>query len=367
MIWFRVALAWMLLSLAKTAPAQVESANQVRSATTRIDVTLVGAAGQGEEMDALLRSWLAAAPADVAVHRRAKLSAEDVLGAASEPGTLQIWMVLASQRRARLYFSDSSDQRYLVRDVPLRDGLDELGRELVAQVLISSIQSFGERALSSSPSEVKDTFLPEPPAPLPPPPAQPRPSSSPSVAAMKQAGAETTHYGFGLAYSAVARGGEGLGHGPGLYLGLLAPVSDVEGTLTLRLGYRFPIEQRSERIALSTRAIGTHLAAGLQSQLSNHVSLRGEVGLGVEYLSFTPRSLVSEEIETRGKGHDLRPFALGAGRFAWALSNWELAALLTVNLPLVRTHYDLVRGGEQQVELSPWRLQPGLGMELGWR
>jgi len=355
--WIRIAalcaaLFFCGVSGAEPAPAW--------SALARIDVTLVGEAAQAKQMNALLSSWLSAEPAQITIDQTTRLRAEDVLNAANEPGTLRIWLVLASRQRARLYFADPNDRRYLVRDLPLHDGLDELGREQLAQVLMSSIQAFRDRTASSSPAEVQHTFEPARPKPV-------MPSKIEAPKPRPQA-AEPTRVaiGAGLSYAAIARGDEGLGHGPGWYLNLAVPFSNLAGTLTLRSLYRLPVEQQSDRIALSLRAIDTQLSAGLQGRLSREVLARGEFGGGLAYVKFSPKSLLPDQIAARHRDHDLRPFVLFGARLAYARAPWELAALFTLTVPLVHTHYDLIQNGEQTVELSPWRAQPGLALEAGW-
>ena len=356
-MFFRVAALCTALFFCGVSGAEPDPA---RAALARIDVTLVGEAAQAKQMNALLSSCLSAEPAQITIEQRPLLRAEDVLNAANEPGTLRIWLVLASRQRARLYFADPNDRRYLVRDLPLHDGLDELGREQLAQVFMSSIQAFRERTASSSPAEVQHTFEPARPKPViltkleaPKPPPQ---AAEPAQVAI----------GAGLSYAAIARGDEGLGHGPGWYLNLAVPFTNLAGTLTLRSLYRFPVEQRSDRIALSLRALETQLSAGLQGRLSRKILARGEFGGGLAYLTFSPKSLLPDQIAARHRDHDLRPFVLFGARLAYARAPWELAAVFTLTVPLVHAHYDLIQNGEQTVELSPWRAQPGLALEAGW-
>ncbi len=124
----------------------------------RIEVNLIGNVAQFDQLEPLIPEWFGQDGLRVETRRQASLLPDEVLASASEGYAVRVWVTMANDRQARAYFSDPAAKRFLVRNVPLRDGLDEFGREQLVQILVASAEAFAAHRVSSSVTEVVRTF-----------------------------------------------------------------------------------------------------------------------------------------------------------------------------------------------------------------
>jgi hypothetical protein len=255
-------------------------------------------------------------------------------------------------------------QQFLVREVPLRHALDELGREQIAQILVASMQAFVEHHLSSTPEEVARSFADrEPPqaqaigpsdtVPTAPPAARPQVSSSPPWRPM-----------LGALYAVSHKGQEGIAHGPGVLVGVARAASRVRWGLGAKAQYEFPVEGRGQRIVVSTDTMAFRLAALVESWMFHHFGWGAELGAGFDSVAFSPRR--SAGVLPRPGGSDLRPVAVTALRGSIGFPDWRLSLTAGITTVLVERHYDLAVSGQPERDLVPWRVQPTLGVEASW-
>ncbi|MBN2193753.1 MAG: hypothetical protein JW751_13130 [Polyangiaceae bacterium] len=147
-----MALAWALVLAARTAtsaPPNHEAADAVAAfdaepsmATepVKVEVTLVGEAAQSpalvRSIDALARSE-GITPRFLYLARLPRASLAEV-AAQPGPGFVRVWVELPAPNSALLLIAAPAAQRYVVRELPLQNALDEVGREQIAQVVQSS-------------------------------------------------------------------------------------------------------------------------------------------------------------------------------------------------------------------------------------
>jgi len=296
----------------------------------------------------LLTEWLGAGGRQVEMQRVASLKPESVLERSAERGTLRVWVVLATSERALLYFADPASQQFLVREVPLRNALDELGREQIAQILVASLQAFVEHHTSSTPEECVGPCRSSasPAAAIAPRTGrqqrrQPSPRESRRARRFPLAGARSSG-----ALCGEAQGPRGHRPRPGSLLGVARAASRVRWDLAAKAQYELPTEGRGQRIVVSTQAIAFRLAALAESRVGHHFAWGAELGGGFDYVTFSPRP--SAGVLPRPGGSDLRPVAVTALRGSIGFPDWRLSLTAGITTVLVERHYDLVVSGKPE-------------------
>jgi hypothetical protein len=175
---FRSAVAgWSIAWAALASPVRAEPFESRAPAGARtILITLVGTEAALDDFSSLVLEWFGDDRAQVELRRLDRLEPSDVLDSKSPGSTLRVWVMPSSRELVRVYLADGSGERFLVRDVVVRNGLDELGRESLAQVLVTSGKAFLSHHASSTRDEVRRTFAPESGSN---PPVTPAPSAAP--------------------------------------------------------------------------------------------------------------------------------------------------------------------------------------------
>jgi hypothetical protein len=187
-----------------------------RAATVEIVVV-----GSDEQLEAV-RSTIGPSAFDGASVRWARatrLETGELLEQRPEASELGVraWVDLSDEKNASLYFADRAGERFLVRAVALPEGLSQLGRETLGQVLELSIRALLEDdrigMSRAETSELLNARAPKPEVPAPEPERPPEPAPPITHESDSSLGAEA-FYGARLYSSDVS-----VVHGPGLGLG----------------------------------------------------------------------------------------------------------------------------------------------------
>jgi hypothetical protein len=338
------------------------------SAGRSVQVVLAGPAGESAELVALIAELLGAEAVTPDFSRVGGVRRAQLLDQAARPssGTARVWVTLSGPDLALLLFAGPSGERYLVRQVPLRSGLDELGRERIAQVLQSSVLALlrGEAGMTAAEMRVAVEKSGEEPAATPPPSevrrakpierpvASSRPFASPRV---------------GLGYSAEWAGHAlRARHGPTLDVGL----DDVAGNpLQVELSLERDFEQVSRTEALGVRAQtnSARVLLGGQWPLGSGVGFFVRVGGGLDVTRVEPTQAPGSAVRLRGRFTDMTAAARVESGVALELGSFVLDAGPRLDLSLADTHYDLARDGRPTRVVTPWPALPGIQLEAAWR
>jgi len=359
----------------RAAAEEAPPAGDVASVVS-VRVNLVGALGRNSALVELLAEWLGTSGVEYELGRQKRLQVEHVKAPRGSGPPVRIWLVALNPRRVRLYFAAPDVHRYLVRDVSVPTGLDEVGRERVVQVVLSSALAFAEENADSPLSEVEQAILSTPDAEsagtrthVMPEAVQPKPGAAtdpdhqpaqfvpPSTAA-------TSSLGFAVSYGVAGKGDAGTAQGPGVAVEL-GHGRDALTVAFRAYGQYRPLRRvRTDRLSL---AIHEFVPAGsVMAELwpGGPTRWRGEFGLGTQLVHFEP-SARSDEILVRAAGWDARPFLLlGAGP-AWCTAGVCLRLMARIDLQLSRTRYAVLEYGQARSDVVvPW-LQPGVVVEVG--
>jgi hypothetical protein len=343
-----------------------------------VDVTVVGTAGDLERVRALVprlsaggARWLRLDrldPADVLRDRR-----DGEVAAA-----VRAWIDVTSATRARLYFAIRAGNRpgsspgpaidrFLVRDVDLSGRFDEVDRAALAEVLESSIGALvaNERAGLTRAEAEAVLARREAPAPLPAltaPPAPP-PQTPPAP--------PPPRWAIGFFYAAQALGDEAaIDHGPGIALavaatGKFADVHDAgRGPVVFASAqYRLPVHERSPGIGVALYTVAAR--AGVECGPLLWSRLRVHLGAGADFVHVSPESSNSVAVltPTHWSTSFVATAAFRANVLRQARRFW-LSAMLFADVLPTAVRYDAAIDGAATRVFSPWRVRPGLNLEL---
>jgi hypothetical protein len=309
---------------------------------------------------------------------------------ASSPQEVKVWIASLSPERAVIVFSTASQPgtaRYLLREVRLVNGFDELGLERLASVIHAAFVALREGIEGAERPEVERELvaaglLPqaEPPSSQPasaaPPPPVTVTSTTVGAAPTRDSRAEPTSSaspsGLLLAagYATRLRGAEQLGHGPLVTAGVQVPgfASTLDALLSAQLLFRSDFDAGALSASVQTSAFRAHL--GLEPALSSRVRLQALLGAGADLAQISSQvkgDSADEAVEPRAPGSQWR------GALELTLGVWwrgrlvDLGATAYSTFLLGDVHYTLAEGSGQRRLVTPWPVQPGLSLQARFR
>ena len=368
--WRSLLLCW-ILATGPIWPAILRGQGQQalpvspRSAAARVEVNLVGAVGGNREFLQLIEEWLTANDVAYVTRSVEVLQLEDITQAQGSGPPVKIWVTLDAPHSLRMYLAEPDARRYLVRDVPLPSGFDEVGRERSVQVILSSALAFMQRRVASSLREVERAFQerssrPAPSARI----ARTRPPPGPGTATHR----DTARPGFGVgAFYAVSDQAEwSVSHGPGGLLLAEFPLKRFALRTLLRGQYRWQPIVTTPRVRIAERSIDLCASGAVQWPRREAFYGHIELGGGLNLVDLTPDKLAESSVEPRPRRWDMRPFAtalLGAG---WQSGQVQAELLVRLDLEMRQTLYTVQAQSGELTEAKPSRLRPGLVLDLVW-
>jgi hypothetical protein len=353
-----------VMTILGVAPAHAQSsepaaAETVARAATPVEIILVGRAGSEGSLAERIRSWFGS-DVTLSIARDQALAAERVLGPRATG--VGVWVTLRGPNQARLYFAAAVEAeeptRYLVRDVPLADGLDEIGGERVAQVVHSSVVALIDDSADA-------IARPELEAALEPPKVQAEPQGEPIEPEPVRAPPPTPDRGpwvtpfAGAFYRAAFGGDEGLAHGPGLALGTTLDFGTYGVGLVTRGQYIFPHTEPFDDLALRLSEFSGRL--GPRGYLrAGKVEFDLELGGGIAWVGYDPEGTAFGPLPT-SRDTDQRFFWFASAGARHALGLLQLGLRIELELYASRSHYELDSGRHVA---SSSRYRPALVLEL---
>ena len=348
---------------ARGDPRSEPAASSEPEPSTRVQVNLVGDLGADQSFAALLREWLDSSEIVHSIESQPSLALADLKTSQLTGPPVRIWLVLKNSETLRLYLTEPREQRYLVRDIPLSSGLDELGRERAAQVVLTSALAFLERRASTPWPEVEQAFK-EPSAAPALAQADTTPRASRPRGPSERRGGPVWELGLGAGYAAVAS--DGLVHGPGAVFDFGVPTRSARFALVARGLYRFWPDASSPRVRIAAR--GPALGFGGAAELVLESAFRPylEAGAGVDFVLLTPQEVPESDVEVRASRSDLRAFAALSAGLKWRASNVWASVGARAELAFADTHYDVATEQGNERELALPRFRPGGFLDVGW-
>ncbi len=303
---------------------------------------------------------------------------------------VRVWVAALSPERALVVFSTATQPetaRYLLREVRLVSGFDELGLERLASVIHSAVVALREGIEGSERPQVERELvavglLPSAPGPAPEPaPARSaapapawapatRPAPTPGPDVERSPGTTTSGLLLAAGYGTRLRGAEQLGHGPLVTAGIQLPgiVSTLDALLSAHLLLRSDFDAGALSASVQTSAFRAHV--GLEPALSSRFKLQALLGAGTDLAHISAQAAdatSTETIEPRAPGSQWR------GALELTLGVWwrgrlvDLGATAYSTFLLGDVHYTLASDTGQRRLVTPWPVQPGLSLQARFR
>ena len=353
---------WRLVALG----CAIAPAARAQAPAPAVDVTVVGTADDLERVRALVPRL---SSGGARWQRVDHLDPADVLGAHpdADAAAVRAWVDMTRATRARLTFATRAGERFLVRDVDLSGRFDEVDRAALAEVLDSSIGALVANERAGMTRAEAEAVLAPPAAPPPAiaqPPQPARPTSVPESPS-------PSRWAIGFFYGAQALSDAPVvDHGPGLMLAV-APFprwARVNQTgrgpnVFASAQYRLPVHQQTARIGVALYTVAAR--AGVECGPLIWSRLRVRLGGGADIVHVAPES--PDSSATLSAPHwsaNLVASAALRANVALQPRRFWLSAVIFADVLPTAVRYNASIDGTTTPVFSPWRLRPGLTLEL---
>jgi len=325
----------------------------------RVAVSVVAGGPCPSSLREVVAGQLADLTSDLVWTCRDRFDPEDVFRPEGPQGSAaRVLVDLRAGGEVRLTVGDAPSDRFVVRRVPLANGLDELGREQIGQILrfaMIALRARGSRTLSRTEARaaVADWSAPSRPVDaLRAAPAPRGPQFALDVGAIwsLRALAPEIPAVHELALAAVI--------GP-----IAAPVSG-----SVEAGYRLPASHHAEPVGVRLRGASLRLGISVGQSRMRVVSFSAGAGLGVERVWFAPIGAAASVAPAAADA-----FWTGTARLMIAVAlrvtpTLVIGARAACDVAAADVHYDLYdASGAPHRVLTERRVAPSLGIGIAWR
>ncbi|HEY4157215.1 MAG TPA: hypothetical protein VGM29_03925 [Polyangiaceae bacterium] len=352
-------------ALPRAARAQESELPASEHEPLAVEVVLVGVSEDSDQLARVIADLLRVRHIRARFERRAELTEHDLTAhrGAHEP---TVWILYPQLATVRLVFGDDARKLFIVRDIPLPQGLDELGRESVGQIVESSLLALLHGVSGASRAAAQAAllaYLPKPattrakPAPVA---GAPEPPARAPTRRLSQR--------LGASYQAAWSGGAfGLEQGPGVFSGV--ELAGVRDTLFVLGAVESCLDQHygSAEFDLTIQSNRGWLLFGWRRSVGARTSLVASGGPGIDVTRVTSKSNTPKATAAAG-AFAWSPWLRTRAGIEWGGSPVAVELALVADLALYRTHFDVVDDtGTHQVLARPSVLRPGLALSVVWR
>jgi hypothetical protein len=354
---------FVAVGIAVLATTSAVGASPEEEAEPTAVVALIGTAGANAELAAVLTELLERQGVKTDIESEDRFEPDALLSQGAHDARVRVFVVLRGEHEARLYFRSPLGERFLLRKLALRSGLDEVGRELIAQVvetstvaLLHSSAGISRDEASASLSEERAEAAPvkavAAPAPL-------TTAKAPTEPKAELAGALGGH-GF---LQWMDDQGPVVGYGIEGALGVVLPSNwIVRGAVDG--DYRMPQDHAAGAVRATTSSFALRAGADAGKLFGVHALLLG-LGAGLDFDHAAARS-ESSSVKPAAPSDSTAPIFRGAIRYELYKRHFWVSAAVFTDLSAVHTHYDLAEGRAAVRVADFWSVRPGILVTLGW-
>jgi len=342
------------------APSSGESTTETaEAAAIALDTTTV----ENTELSALLVELLERSGVRVQLTSMARFDPESLFSGGESDHAVRVFIDTSAGPRVRLYFRGPLAKRFLLRELELRGGLDEIGREAVAQVVEASVTALLRTSAGMSREQTRRALAASGGQALPETGAHAEPPPQPTVSV----DAHPVSAWFGIRYAAQWSGADlGGAHGPGAEIGVQwgrAPFARVSVS-----GERWFSQSVSSPEILATLQT-TSVRAGLELGWPLGRRQAGLLGLeaGMDLVGIAPMAPPASPVAPADSRTHVVPMGRATARYELTFEVWRLALTGFVDAAVFATHYDVQRGTSYDRIADPWPLRPGAAVVLAWQ
>ncbi|HVV16457.1 MAG TPA: hypothetical protein VHH90_04570 [Polyangia bacterium] len=384
-------LPWpMLLTLSAawagtTSPSGGEPENGKR--LDSVEITLIADTPCAPRLREVLAEQVAGLAAEVVWSCRPRIEEGEPFRSAPGGRTaVRIWIDVATEEEARITLEDERSERFVVRRIPLPNGMDEVGREEIGQVVRSATSAIlrgpGETVTRAEAQATLSSWATHAPVKVPSrnAPAQPAPvrvataAKTPPAAGLETAGRQqpegrTTRplFEIGPAWSL-----ESFSHEIHVVQEIALAASVVASTRPVsawaEAGYRLPASYHTDPVGVSLGATSLRLGVTFERRGSRRSSFGVGLGGGLNRITFAP-SEAAASVDAAPEGR----FFTATVRLLLAADlrlrpHLALGIRLFCDVSTANVHYDVrnVGGGDRRV-LTAFGVTPGLTLAFAWR
>jgi hypothetical protein len=373
--------ALALLSLIPLAArAQPGSAEGEPAAAAELAVVvLIGEANRSAELTGVLSELLLQEGVQPQFVAEPRFERSALLDANAQDGRVWVFVALERERRARLYFRGPFGERFLLRELALRAGLDEVGRELIARVVQTSTVALlrSREGISRAQAEVEVARVAaQNPDAVASPAAEPAPAAAhpsdvaPSAAPADredQAGARSERQERSWLLGVRVLGawtGDDLGArlGAGIEAGALL-LRASSPRLRLRLAFEPSLPQSIDSGGIEAEVMSWPLRLGLDLGWARgpHAFWLG-AATGIDIVRVSSDRASDPSLSLSKPVTYARPVSRAELRYELAQGSVLLSAALMLDVAWARSHYDVIAAGARMRVATPWRLRPGIAL-----
>jgi hypothetical protein len=348
-----------------SAPASADSARNVAtpSAAPRAVLVIVTSGEPAQELEDLLSELLGRDGVVLAIERRSAFNPREVVSPGSAGLDVRVFIDLRDPSLVRLYFRSPDGERFLVRNLVLASGIDDLGREQLGQVVESSTLTLlhSQAGLSREQAESAIAAARSEPVQVPPP-TKPRPAEPAQGAPVAKR--SVFHADVALRYAFEAQGDAiSVRHGPGLELAVGQSTFGVR--VTIEHGFKQSVHVPEFRATEQVES--ARLAAELGARLAARQRASLALGGGIDVAHFEPGAPQAPDVTPADPHTHVAPILRAELRYELALAPLTLSAAAFTDIACEKTHYDVLEDGSVHRVASLNTLRPGGALALGFR
>lgn len=362
-------------ALAGTVPANGGSATESNALApaSEAEVVLVGASAEWPELEALLRELLGRDAITCHFSRAARFSADDLFDREHERSA-RVFIRLGDKQLVRLYFRAASGERFLLRTLTLENGLDDVGRERIGQVVEASLVALLRSPVGLDKAQASVEMARQAPAEATPQPApSERASATPAPAvndriATEPGRARALELGVNLRYAAQFSGPELYpAHGPGVELTFGLRSARLLLRARLVAEHFLPQKLRIQELETKLETNALRLSLDLGIPFTTQQTFVFALAAGVDSVSLEPGTPRVVDVTPAGSRTSVAPFLRPELRYEIAKGSLLFGFAAFSDVSLRNTHYDLIESGGRRVLATPWIIRPGATLALGLR
>jgi hypothetical protein len=346
----RACAAVLVFALVATPARADDDRGDPWPAPAHAEVTLIGAEPEVRAVRDAIEELVSRDGVAIAWSRLDRLRLDHVLDAPAAQGApTSVWVDLAVPAEARIYFRAAGGQRFVIRRLPLRAGLDAVAVEEIAQIVKSVLRALGSGATWA-------LTLPEARAAL----------STPATPVPPSASAAGRSLTLAIGSAAIAE----------VYAPELPVVGRVDVSVAgivrpgslggwLGLGYGLPARFRGQPLGAELHSFALRGGLLWEPWRAGRMSVRLALGAGLDRVGYQPRPEAPGSTPAAGGGFWIPLACAGAGIRAQISRRFALAVDILAALPTARVHYDAYDAdGARGEVLVPFRFRPGLSLGL---
>jgi hypothetical protein len=345
------------------APEPEETAADSGNPATAV-VVLIGPAADGPELGDVLSELLERQHIRPEIVLEERFDPSSLLSEGETDSRVWVFVVVHGGHQARLYFRGPLGKRFLLREVSLKNGLDEVGRELIAQIVETSSVALLRSTAGITRDEAKASLEKErastepTPSPTVKPKAEERPPNEHASSLVAVIGARGillwNRDDAGPAVGAGAEGGLGTRFGKSFV-----------GRARLAFEYRAPQSITTQELDASFGSVALRAAIDGGFSTGPHAFLLG-LGAGVDFDRATTESVRDPSLNVAPDSTSTSATLRSELRYEVTIDRLWVSASFFTDFATVRTHYDVTRASGTTRLAELWLVRPGLALTIGW-